>query len=74
MLHKLSLEIKQKGKIILVLSLIVSFVGLIIDSDKVEISVKIIMFEYLMMTLIIFSILFIGTVIIKNVFSMLRNL
>jgi hypothetical protein len=74
MLHKLSLEIKQKGKIILVLSLIVSFVGLIIDSDKVEISVKIIMFEYLMMTLIIFSILFIGTLIIKNVFSMLRNL
>lgn len=73
MLKKLFLTFKQKGKLLLGVSLILSFAGLLADSDKVEISNQTIIFEYFMMTLIIFLMLFISTLIVKKAYHTFRN-
>ncbi len=74
MLHNLSLQFKKSGKIFLLIAAIISLAGLLMDDDKVKIAQTAIFFEYIMMTLIIFVILFVSTFLFKRVYSVFINM
>ena len=74
MLHNLSLQFKKSGKLFLLIAAIISLAGLLMDDDKVKIAQTAIFFEYIMMTLIIFVILFVSTFLFKRVYSVFINM
>jgi hypothetical protein len=61
---KLLNELQKTGKFYFLISAIISLLGLLVDDDVEEISTAEIIFEYMMMTLIIFSIIFTSAICI----------
>jgi hypothetical protein len=61
---KLLNELQKTGKFYFLIAAIISLFGLLVDDDVEEISTAEIIFEYMMMTLIIFSIIFTSAICI----------
>ncbi len=74
MLNQLSLELKKSGKLFVIIAACIALAGLLIDDDKVEIAATAIFFEYIMMTLIIFAIIFVSTFFVKRVYSVFNHM
>jgi len=63
---------KKSIRPIILISLLLSITGFLLDNDKVVLPKASILFEFTMMTIIIFSILFICTFIVKKGYQILK--
>jgi hypothetical protein len=63
---------KKSIRPLILISLLLSVTGFLLDSDKVVLPKSSILFEFTMMTIIIFSILFICAFIVKKGYQILK--
>jgi hypothetical protein len=63
---------KKSIRALILISLLLSLIGFLLDSDKVVLPKASILFEFTMMTIIIFSILLICTFIVKKGYQILK--